>query len=215
VVLQVATKQSIQEKQNETFKVVLGGIVSLWFASAIKDHASCQVNFQLQPHSALCLAVMVNKSVASSRGIAVQLGRFGLGLFEMAEAPIVVEYGMRALQDAGFVRLDATGKKEFLIAQDARNYGLEGVNWTLTAAGAKRGDLGFGANSNGKTCGFTLVPTGPSSLGPSLTTTNAYWRSQPALRAGAILVLSTYIFCSSPKVSSLVLTFPNFVLPSI
>lgn len=134
----MATKQSIQDKQDETFKCVVGGIVSLWFASAIKDHASCEKNFELKPHAALCLAVMVNKSVASSRSIAAQLGRFGLGLFEMVESSIVCEYGMLALQDAGFVRLDTTGKKEYLLAQDARNYGLEGVHWTLTAAGAKR-----------------------------------------------------------------------------
>ena len=138
MVLQVATKQIPQEKQDEKVKAALGGIVSLFFDSGIKNRGTSEKFFDLKPHSALCLAIMATKSIASSRSIATQCGRFGLGLFESTEAAIIVEYGVLALQDAGFVKLDATGKKELLRAQESRTFGLEGVHWTLTPAGAKR-----------------------------------------------------------------------------
>lgn len=133
----MATKQAIGKHEKYT-QSALGGIISLWFGAVIKDRASCEKLFDLQPHAAICLALMTTKSIASSGSIATQLGRFGLKLLEDGEASIFVEYGLQSLEDAGLVKLDARGKKEHVIAIDSRNYGLEGVHWTLTSAGAKR-----------------------------------------------------------------------------
>jgi hypothetical protein len=133
----VATKQTVQDKQDANFELIMGGIVSLWFDGAIKDRLSSEKFFDLKPHAAICLAIMASKSVASSLAIANQL-RFRLKLFDKVEDLVIVEYGMLSLQDAGFVSLDAAGKKEFSIAIASGSYGLEGVHWTLTAAGAKR-----------------------------------------------------------------------------
>lgn len=133
----MATKQTVQDKQDANFELIMGGIVSLWFDGAIKDRLSSEKFFDLQPHAAICLAIMASKSVASSLAIANQL-RFRLKLFDKVEDLIIVEYGMQSLLNAGFVKLDAAGKKELSFAVESGNYGLEGVHWTLTAAGAKR-----------------------------------------------------------------------------
>lgn len=133
----MATKKAT-DKQEEHIQSTLGGIISLWFGAVIKDRASCEKLFDLQPHAAICMALMTTRSIASSNSITTQLGRFGFKLLERSEASIFVEYGMQSLEDAGLVKLDAHGKKEYLIALDSRCHGLEGVHWTLTSAGAKR-----------------------------------------------------------------------------
>lgn len=124
--------------KEEQIKSAIGGIISLWFSSAIKNRQSCENLFDLKPHSAICLALMTTRSISGSDSIAARLGRFGLNMLERDEASIFVEYGMESLREAGLVKLDARGKKEYVIALDTRLFGLRGVHWTLTKAGAKR-----------------------------------------------------------------------------
>ena len=127
-----------EDKKEEQIKSAIGGIISLWFGSAIKNRQSCENLFDLKPHSAICLALMTTWSVSRSNSIANRLGRFSLNMLEFDEADIFVEYGMESLCEAGLVKLDARGKKEREIARDTRLYGFRGVHWTLTKAGAKR-----------------------------------------------------------------------------
>lgn len=145
---QMTTKKST-EKQSERLEIAIGGIISLWFGARIKDHASSEKGFDLQPHAAVCLAIMTTKSVATSDSMSAQLARFGFNMFEWTEADIIVEYGMQSLKQGGLVKLDAQGKKEHDLARESRTYGSRGVHWTLTHAGAKRA-APFYCSHNGK-----------------------------------------------------------------
>lgn len=129
---------STPKKRKEHIESVIGAFMSLWFPATIKDHQSCEKGFDLAPHAAVCLALMTTKSIACSESIAVELGPVRLKMLDKREANIMVEYGLDALSKAGYVKLDAQGKKEFALARETRTYGHGGVHWTLTSAGARR-----------------------------------------------------------------------------
>lgn len=126
------------KQQNAHLESAIGSIISLWFPSKINSQAACTKSFDLQPHAAICLALMTTKSIAASDSLAAALGPIGLNMLEKVESYIVVEYGLDALVKAGYVKLDAAGKKEFAEARSTGTYGHPGVYWTLTSAGARR-----------------------------------------------------------------------------
>lgn len=126
------------EKHNEHLESTIGGIVSLWFGATVKNRETCEKGFDLQPHAAICLALMTTKSFADSDSISFHLSDLGFRMFERVESYILVEYGFDSLMKAGLVKLDAQGKKEYASARASRQYGSSGVHWTLTHAGAKR-----------------------------------------------------------------------------
>jgi hypothetical protein len=126
------------KKQTLHLASSIAPIISLWFGHTIKDQASSLKGFDLAPNGAICLALMTIKSTASSDEIAALLGPEDLRFLDKTEARIVVEYGMDSLMKGGYVRLDAEGKKEFSRGRANGHYGHPGVNWTLTAKGAKR-----------------------------------------------------------------------------
>nr|WP_315848383.1 hypothetical protein [uncultured Rhodoferax sp.] len=130
----MATKKPT-EKRSAHLDSVIGGITSLWFGATVKNRETCEKGFDLQPHAAMCLALMTTKSLASTDSISYQLSQY---TFERVESYIVAEYGFDSLMKAGLVKLDAQGKKEYALARASREYGSSGVHWTLTHAGAKR-----------------------------------------------------------------------------
>ena len=113
-----------------------GALTSIWFGQAIGDSASCIKRFDLQPHAALCLLIMVTERVSCSNDIEFYLSQVTGGAFDRTEAKIVAEYGLYSLLDNRYVRLDAKGKRE-LSEHEHGNYGLGRIQWLLTAKAAK------------------------------------------------------------------------------
>ncbi|TVT50509.1 MAG: hypothetical protein FHP94_03225 [Denitromonas halophila] len=116
--------------------LVRGAIGSIWFPHAVDCFNDVKKRRELTPEAALCLLTMVTEGVSSSSQIEMYLGGFYGGAFGRTEAKVIAKAGLDSLKAIEYVRLDAKGKQE-LEAQDSSFYGLENVQWVLSAKGAR------------------------------------------------------------------------------
>ena len=122
-------------KNPELFRTYLAGMTSIWFGAGITDYKSTRKQFDLEPHVAMCLLVMVTESVACGMDIERYFHPSFGGAFDRTEAQILSETGLYSLQSNGYIRLDAKGKRELEQHQEENDgcYGLGAVQWLLTA----------------------------------------------------------------------------------
>lgn len=111
-------------------------IASLWFGGSIQDRASCEAQFDLQPHAALVLLTMATQGAACAQEMQSHLTPIFGGPFDRQEAHILFEYGLWSLFDNGYLELDKQGEEE-RAAHDHGTYGLGYIRWHITSKAAK------------------------------------------------------------------------------
>lgn len=132
-------EDEVQVQPPEVRHAYLAGITSIWFGAEIKDFESVEKKFDLEPHAAMCLLIMVTESVACGNDIARYFHPMYGGAFDRTETKVLSESGLYSLQSNGYIRLDAKGELE--LEQHRKElggyYGLGSVQWTLTAKATK------------------------------------------------------------------------------
>lgn len=126
-------------KNSEVRHAYIAGITSIWFGASITDYESTRKTFDLEPHAAMCLLIMVTESVACGTDIQRYFHPAFGGAFDRTEGRILSETGLYSLQSNGYVRLDAKGKRELEQhrKENGQYYGLGDVQWLLTAKATK------------------------------------------------------------------------------
>lgn len=133
------TKNTIDQRTPPTQQLFLGALTSIWFGGSVSSYESVEKRLDLQPHAAMCLLIMVTESVASCTDVQRYFHPAFGGSFDRTEARILAETGLYSLQDNGYIRLDAQGKREHEehIKNNNDHYGLGDVQWLLTAKATK------------------------------------------------------------------------------